>query len=169
MNEHIAKWRVYSERRDYLYRVAKLQPVVDRLFAEGLADGDVLMDVGAGTCALGQYLRERGWRGLYVPVDAAVDGVDLAAWTPPAKVDWVVCLEVVEHLQAPLCFIDALGSAARKGLIVSTPNPAVVNVAALDSTHVSEVSVEEFAALGMEYRVVWGGETILAWASERTA
>ena len=108
-----------------------------------LRPDESVLDVGAGSCDLDHYLRtEVGWRGQYLPVDGSLMGDDLNTWEIPDGVqfDWVVCCEVIEHVYDPERLFGQLVKAARQGLIITTPNPAVVDVYALDPGHVSAIS-----------------------------
>jgi hypothetical protein len=136
------KWTKYRDAREgtYEFRSAtRYKAVADRLFHMGLNDGHTLLDAGAGSCQFGRYLRERGWRGLYVPVDAVLDGTDLEDWAPPKRVDFVTCIEVLEHLHGWGHLFGTLGRAARYGLVFTVPNPEAVDVLKCDPTHVSVI------------------------------
>lgn len=136
-------------RRPYLERCARYEIAAERLFTGGLGDRDTLADVGAGYTELDVCLRTgRGWRGRYVPVDRWTGPVDLERWTPPVRWDWIACLEVLEHLHDPHRLLDALLEAAAKGVVVTTPNPDVVDVLAMDPTHVTPLSRGQLADAG---------------------
>jgi hypothetical protein len=62
-------------------------------------------------------------------------GLDLDCWVPPRRWDWFACLEVLEHLTSPTRLLDMMCDAAVHGVVVTTPNPEVVDVLALDPTH----------------------------------
>lgn len=155
-DRHIAKWEEYrdSRRGTYEFRCrTRYVGVLGKLQELGLGTYSTVMDVGAGSCQFGRYLRSIGWRGLYVPVDAVLDGTDLEDWTftrPVLFADFVVSIEVAEHLSRPLAFLNTLEVAAGKGVVVTTPNPAVVDVRRCDPTHVSEISATHFRLLGWD-------------------
>ncbi len=109
-----------------------------------------LADIGAGRTELDYLLRaERGWRGRYVPVDrwTGPDGLDLDCWVPHRRWDWFACLEVLEHLISPMRLLDLMCDAAGHG-VVTTPNPNVVDVLALDPTHRTPLTRQQLASAG---------------------
>lgn len=122
----------------YENRIPEYAVIARQLQLMMIRDGDSVLDVGAGSCDLDHYLRtEVGWRGQYVPVDGSLMGDDLDEWEIPEGVqfDWVVCCETIEHVDDPARLFAQLVRAARQGVIVTTPNPAVVDVLAVDPTH----------------------------------
>lgn len=163
------KWAAYRDTRrgTYEYRSrTRYSAVLQRLTLMGLRIGDSILDVGAGTCQFGRYLDERGWYGKYVPVDAVIDGTDLETWScPPA--DFVVCIEVVEHLKRPERLMRSMLDNARRGVVLTTPNCEAVDVIACDPTHVS--IVPPWILETMEFtteRHSWFGvyqDSLLAW------
>lgn len=169
MTDHIDKWTNYRDSRQGTYEFrarTRYNAVADKLYNLGLQDDSVVLDVGAGTCQFGRYLSARGWKGWYWPVDAVLDGVDLETYVAP-KVDFVVCIEVVEHLHKPFRLIDMLQNAARHGFVLTTPNSETVDVIGCDPTHVSIVSYSDLLAKGFKIeRHSWFGtidDTLLAW------
>ena len=152
----------------YEWRRARYRKAAERLAAGGLTDADTLVDVGAGWTELDYYLRrELDWRGRYVPVDGAIDGTDLNGWTPAREASWYVALEVLEHLHDPGRLVRAMQAAATKGVVVSTPNPAVVDVRAMDPTHVSAVPAGTLRNFACQVEVcsLYGqpGDGLVAW------
>lgn len=156
----------YQDRRQE-YREAAAE-----LLRLGLRDGDLLLDVGAGTCDLDRYLRtEVGWNGRYVPIDGNVDGTDLAAWHPGLMdYDFVVSTETVEHVSDPLRLVYALLDAARYGLVITTPNADVQDVRESDPTHYDGLGPAAFEERGFDVRLIdfngrgtpLGADTIIA-------
>lgn len=123
----------------------------DRLRHHGLSDADLLYDLGAGYTELDYHLRvQHGWRGRYVPVDAWVDGTDLLTWTPPRRVGWFAALELLEHLADPLSVVNMMKAYCTGGFVVTTPNPATVDVLAQDPTHVTPLPEGQLQAWGMD-------------------
>jgi hypothetical protein len=174
MLAHITKWTNYRDARKatYEYRCAtRYKAVAERLFALGLRDCHTVVDVGAGSCQFGRYLRERGWRGIYSPVDAVVDGVDLETWLPAWQSDFVVSIEVLEHVLAPMRLLAACSCASRVATVITTPNPEAVDVIKCDPTHVSVVTPSDLAArMFTVERHSWFGvadDTLLAWRAWR--
>jgi hypothetical protein len=146
------RWEKYRKTRrgDYAFRArTRYAGVFAKLQEMGLADGDGVLDMGAGDCHFGRYLFEQGWRGSYCPRDATIGkGYDLESWTPKAQWTWVVAIEVAEHLIDPLTFLRKLTRGAKKGAVITTPNPRVVDVLRCDPTHVSIITEEQLTALG---------------------
>ena len=143
MTSHMEKWTHYRDTRQasYGFRArTRYNAVADQLFSMGLGDSHSLLDVGAGSCQLGRYLQERGWDGNYVPVDACLDGTDLETWKAPFPgPDFIACVEVVEHLHRPERLLFEMVQAARRGVVITTPNSEAVDVLTCDPTHVSVV------------------------------
>jgi len=139
-------------RRPYGERAARYATAADRLSAGGLCDLHTLADIGAGRTELDYLLRtERGWRGRYVPVDrwTGPDGLDLDTWVPPRRWDWFACLEVLEHLTSPMRLLDMMCDAAVHGVVVTTPNPEVIDVLALDPEHRTPLTRQQLASAGL--------------------
>lgn len=107
------------------------------------------MDVGAGWTELDYCLRRDGlWRGRYYPVDACLDGIDLDHWIPPREVDFIVCLETLEHLHRPHRLVSAMQAAATRAVIVSTPNPDETDVLGMDADHKHPVHLADLVTWG---------------------
>ncbi|MFF3669080.1 hypothetical protein [Microtetraspora malaysiensis] len=143
VNDRVQRCEEYIRRprRPYAERKARYQAAADRLYLGGLSNLDILVDVGAGLTELDVCLRvEHGWRGRYVPVDGWLDGVDLNTWEPDRCFDWFAALEILEHLNEPGRLVEVLQKHATRGLVVTTPNPDVWDVLAMDSTHVTPIS-----------------------------
>lgn len=127
----------------YEYRAVRYRKAADWLFANGLTNDHTICDIGAGWTELDYCLRkEYDWRGRYIPVDGGITDVDLNVWVPERQVEFFVGLEILEHLHDPIRLLKALKSSASKGLVVSVPDPDMVDVFALDDTHVIEVTRE---------------------------
>jgi hypothetical protein len=168
---HKLKWEHYRDTRKgtYEFRAAtRYAGAANRLFALGMTHAHSLCDVGAGSLQFGQYLHERGWRGRYAPVDAVLDGTDLETWAAPPA-DYFACIEVLEHVRNPYRLLLSMMASARRGVVITTPNPDVIDVINCDPTHVSEVHAFELESLGfIVERVSWFGtpeDTLLAWRS----
>jgi SAM-dependent methyltransferase len=110
------------------------------LAAAGSRPGDRLLDVGAKWGGLGEHARRAGWdidyTGLELNerhVSAATDmGLDVRLCdvgrplpVPDAGFDAVVCLELLEHLMAPLALLGEMRRVLKPDgrAIVSVPNP----------------------------------------------
>lgn len=134
----------------YEQRVPEYRTVGWALETMGLKNDETVIDVGAGSCDFDHWLRTgQGWRGRYIPIDGSLDGTDLNTWIPPLGLhaDWVVCIETVEHVHNPIRLIAEMARIATRGMVITTPNPDVVDVFAVDPTHVAEVPravLEEF-------------------------
>lgn len=150
-----------AERKGRMeYRFLRYAAVSDELFARGLSDSSLLMDVGAGMCDFDFYLRTvRGWKGRYLPVDASIDGVDIGtlAWFPPSA-DFITAIEVVEHLTDPWAFVGKLKMAAGVAVALTTPNTDVLGEQAvrdMDRTHVTPIYAEQLTRHGFRVEP-WG-------------
>lgn len=170
MSHLVKKWLAYRDTRRGTYEFrcrTRYAAVLTCLKHLGLQRGDTILDVGAGTAQFGQYLQDEGWDGEYIPVDAVIDGTDLETWLPPIQVDYIVCIEVVEHLNRPSRLISAMLWAARRGLVLTTPNSETVDVIACDPTHVSVIPAFALEAVGFTVeRHTWFGvpqDSLLAW------
>lgn len=131
----------------YHFRARRYAHVCAQLERMGLADGDLIIDVGAGMCELGKYLYGSGWWGRYLPVDAAIDGADVDRWTPALPGTFVVALELIEHLEDPARFLAVVEQSCERGAVLTTPNGAQVDVLALDVTHRHALRREDFEGL----------------------
>lgn len=145
------RWEAYRKTRkgNYAFRArTRYAGVFAKLQEMGLKDGHSVLDLGAGDCHFGRYLFEQGWRGSYIPKDATIGkGIDLTNYWPRGA-NFIIAIEVVEHLIKPLPFLDRISDAAKNGAVITTPNPRVVDVLACDPTHVSVVTEEQLTALG---------------------
>jgi hypothetical protein len=152
MSEHVEKWTDYmnTRRGDFEFRSrTRYAAVAKALFASGLKDGDLIVDVGAGTCQFDHHLRTvEGWQGRYLGVDAVLDGTDLNVWQPMMKADFFVCIEVLEHLVNPERMMRLMTTYADKGVVCTTPNPDAVDVISCDPTHISVVPSQIFTDHG---------------------
>jgi hypothetical protein len=143
----------------YHWRRVRYLAALDAMVALGLGDDDTVMDVGAGWTELDYCLRVDGrWRGRYVPIDAGHDGTDLEDWQPPRFADFIVALELIEHVMKPSALIGRLQSKAQVGVILSTPNPDTTDVLGMDATHKSIVGRSRLEAHGfvVESRSFYG-------------
>lgn len=153
----------------YEFRCIRYEAVYEQLKSMGLSNTDRIVDVGAGDGEFGRYLKEQGWSGQYIPVDGLIDGTDLNTWIPNEAVEFFTSIEVIEHLYSPSNLLKTLGMFALKGAVVTTPNPTVVDVYAMDKTHISEVSAIDFLREG--WRVVpqifffEPEDSLLAWTT----
>ena len=133
----------------YEFRSIRYEAVLESLRLLGMSDEDSITDVGGADGEFGRYLKENGHTGAYSVIDGMIDGTDLNRWTPEAgSSDFVVSIEVVEHLECPQTFLKTLDCASRKGVVVTTPNPHVVDVKAMDATHISPTYPADFYSVG---------------------
>lgn len=134
----------------YEDRVPEYRLIGAALKVAGLVDDDLIVDVGAGCCDLDHWLRTgMGWRGRYLPVDGAVQGIDLnAGWLPDVPADWYVSTETVEHVYEADRLIAAMQGLASKGVVISTPNADSHDVRLTDPTHVRPVYPGEMLSWG---------------------
>lgn len=137
-------------RRPYIERRTRYEVAADRLTTGGLSDRHSVADIGAGHTELDVCLRTvHGWRGRYTAVDRWTGDIDLEVWSPPVRWDWVACLEVLEHLRDPFRLLAELMSSALLGVVVTTPNPEVVDVLAMDPTHITPITRQQLADAGL--------------------
>ena len=142
----------------YENRVPEYQIATTLLASLGLKNDHLIVDVGAGSCDLDHYMRTlASWRGKYLPIDGATHGIDFNerlpyTYLPNAKADFYVSLETLEHVYDPDRLVRAMQQRATKGIVVSTPNPEVVDVLAVDPTHVISIWPRDLEAWG--FRVV---------------
>lgn len=172
--EFQTKWQKYNDDRRGTYEFrsrTRYKEVAKQLFAMGLRDNQTVLDVGAGSCQFGMYLRECGWAGDYIPMDAAFNGDDLETWSG-TDADFIVCIEVVEHLTDPFGLVAKMMLCARHGLVLTTPNSKTVNVLTCDPTHVSIVPQETLELLGFNVEAVsWFGvvdDSLIGWRRNGT-
>lgn len=137
------------------YRFQRYAAVADELQAAGLDDSRIIADLGAGMGDFDFYLRTiRGFKGRYLPVDAAINGVDLSmGWRPPVTFDFVTAIELIEHLASPEKLIDEAVNAATKAVIITTPNTDALGesyVKRIDRTHVRPIYEHDLRAWGAD-------------------
>jgi hypothetical protein len=119
----------------YQWRRVRYLAALNALLELGVTHNSTVMDVGAGWTEFDYCLRTDGkLRSRYIPVDGCIDGTDLETWTPSRDVDFVVALELVEHLERPQRLVRALQEHS-KGIVISTPNPETTDVLGMDETH----------------------------------
>lgn len=149
----------------YEYRTQRYSAVYELMQP---SDDDLIMDLGAGYGDFDYFLRhDREYRGRYLPVDAALDGTDLENYRIPTAADYIVAIELIEHLYTADLLIPQMQFLARKRAILTTPNAAVQDVLTLDRTHVQGFHAEELRGLGwtVEVRSFFGkpNDSLLAW------
>ncbi len=164
------RWEQYLASRAgrYEWRCARYRKAAICLAIGGLGHSDTIVDVGAGWTEFDYYLRrELDWRGRYVPIDGAIDGVDLDRWAPVRPASWYVALELIEHLHDPPRLVRVMRQAATRGVVISTPNADTVDVPAMDPTHVSPISASMLRGLGCQVEVcsLYGqpNDGLVAW------
>lgn len=161
------KCRAYLDERTSTYesRSRRYRVVADALLRMGVQEGDAVVDLGAGTCDLAYYLHKNGQYVRYVPVDGCIDGTDLNNWTP-VKADAFTLVEVLEHLEHPLDLLQTLKWSARKGIVLTTPNPDCVDVLGMCHDHITEIHPYmledlDFKVKRLSLYTLGGGDTLL--------
>lgn len=133
----------------------------------GLSDDDLVIDVGAGWTEFDCFLRELGWRGRYFPVDGSLDGTDLEHWSPPRQAEFIVAIEVLEHLINPWTMLNRLFQNCTKLAAITTPNPATTDVLRMDPTHKTPIREHQLRGMcfDVEVRSFYGqpDDSLLAW------
>lgn len=147
MQESCANY-IASRHSGYEFRAIRYEAVLEILKLLGLESGDSIIDVGGVDGEFGRYLTEQGVNVDYKIVDGMIDGTDLNDWIPKETPDFMVSIEVIEHLKAPQSFLEVLDNYSKKGVVLTTPNPIVVDVKAMDKTHISEVYPSDFLQKG---------------------
>jgi hypothetical protein len=163
-------WEQYLSERTgtYEFRCIRYAAVADKLLLMGFGPRDSVMDIGAGRQEFCRFLREQGWQGEYTPIDGSIDGTDLDAWVPWSQglsvPDWMVAIEVIEHLHEPQRMLTLMQMAS-EGMVITTPNPETTDVLGMDRTHVTEIWPQDLAIAGLE----WERATLFAspeWRKE---
>lgn len=134
----------------YEWRAVRYRKAANFMRRVGLDDSDTICDVGAGWTELDYLLRtELNWRGRYIPLDASMFPLDLNNWNFHRPVEHMVALEILEHLHEPEKMLLKMLKSCTKSLTISVPNPATVDVLAMDATHVSLPDRDLFEKYGM--------------------
>lgn len=157
-----------GRRSCYEFRSIRYQAVYETMLSLGFKLYHSVADIGGADGEFGRYLREQGHTGYYTVIDGYVDGTDLNLWEPPnGYAAFVVSIEVIEHLYDPQRFLRVLEKAATTGVVLTTPNPLVVDVLAMDATHISPVLPDELVRAGftVQPRILFReeGDSLLAW------
>ena len=166
----------------YEYRCRRYDAVIDILGSwSGLSDTLTIADLGAGWTDFGHRLTQRGFRGRYLPYDGAIDGKDLTYWEAPyTDIDWIVAIELLEHLRRPEELVERMMAKARVGVIITTPDSRHVDTLGMDSDHVIAIYPDMLTRWGFKwfdsqtlfpgtpYRTrgheQTHGDTLLAWS-----
>lgn len=130
-------------------RSRRYQAVRENLHYMGFNQGDIVYDLGAGMCDFARYMYQHGEQFRYVAIDGGIDGIDLEYdfdFNSLGAGAWFVMIETIEHLMCPLEFLERMSHYG--AAVVTTPNPARTDVLALDPTHKSSVSYQDFVDLG---------------------
>jgi hypothetical protein len=155
----------------YEFRSIRYEAVLESLRLLGLKEGDSITDVGGADGEFGKYLSEHFPNIHYKVVDGMIDGTDLNKWEPAEAADFMVSIEVIEHLKTPRNFLRTLNEFSKKGVVLTTPNPHVTDVKAMDATHISEVFPVDFYAEGYKvYPAILffeNGDSLLAIKDKR--
>lgn len=156
-----------SRTGKYEWRCQRYSAVAEKMIDAGLCDDDMVIDIGAGWTEFDVYLRELGWRGRYFPVDGGLDGTDLEKWHPPREAEFMVAIELIEHLENPRRMLQEMEQYATKLCAITTPNPKTTDVLGMDPTHKSFVYDTEMRIWKWEteIRSFYGqdGDSILSW------
>lgn len=137
-------WR-WRKETDYLYKQGPPTRIVVTvsMIAVGKSSPTRVLDIGCGEGSLGKVLKERYGSGVYlVGTDISKQALELArqhydevyrndaeredirTLFPEKRFDYIVCLEVLEHVFDPLKILGQASDLLRSGgqIIVSFPN-----------------------------------------------
>ena len=154
------------------FRSIRYEAVLEALRLLGLKQGDSIVDVGGADGEFGKYLEQEKAGVNYKVVDGMLDGTNLNEWIPQEKAHFMVSIEVIEHLENPRDFLKTLDAYSIKGAVLTTPNPHVVDVRAMDKTHISPTYPVDFYSQG--YKVFpqmlffENGDSLLAIKDKRS-
>lgn len=142
----------------YEYRCRRYDAVIDAMtWAEGKQlghwDSMTIADLGAGWTEFGHRLTQRGFRGRYLPFDGAIDGHDILDmhWAVPTDLDWIVAIELLEHLTWPGSLVEEMLAKARRGVIITTPDSRHVDTLGMDDDHVTALTPADLNAMGLKW------------------
>lgn len=157
-----------SRQGSYEFRCQRYKGVADRLYNLRLWDWDAIADIGAGDGQFRHYMiSSRRWKGNYFPVDGSIDGTNLEEWVPPQRYQFMVAIEVLEHLHNYERMMDIMERFSIFGAVATVPNPEVVDVLGCDPTHVSVIPQVTFVERGWSVTCesFFGvpKDTIVAW------
>ena len=167
-----AHWESYLAGRTgtYEFRCKRYRAVFDQMteMNAGLLSHGAICDIGAGRQEFLKYCESvPGWSGGYYPVDGSIDGTDLEFWTLPMYSAFNIAIEVLEHLHDPWRLAEDMVQKSWTGAVITTPNPAVVDVLGMDPTHLTPISEADLILRGWSVRVceLFGveGDSLLAW------
>jgi SAM-dependent methyltransferase len=150
--------RQYRRRRNAQARFGRIfdLPIAKRardVAAACVADGERVLEVGAGDRRLAHYLRQAAAGVQYESVDIDPHGQhDYRSLTEPAgPYDGIVALEVIEHLELAEipAWLSRLAELLRPGgwLVLSTPNVYYPPDFLRDVTHRTPLCYDELAGL----------------------
>ena len=120
-------------------------------FIAELAAGQSVLDVGCGSGEGLRVLASRATYALGIDLDERLRRPDVTveiksvADMPDKSFDVVVCLDVIEHVEADRAFVAELFRVARKAVFVTTPNYAISFNR--NPYHVREYTPREFERL----------------------
>jgi hypothetical protein len=133
---------------------------------------DIVVDLGAGRGEFGAYLRTRFPKSkhLYVPLDASIDGIDLDCFAPWLEgASYYVAIEFLEHLPrlSTMHYLNLMPFKARKGAVITTPDPETTDVLGMDSTHQTPINAWELRTRGWDVEhcrlFTEHNDTIVGW------
>jgi SAM-dependent methyltransferase len=120
-------------------------------FIAEIARGQSVLDVGCGSGEGLKLLSATASHALGIDLDARLHRPDVSVEiksvtdVPDKSFDVVVCLDVIEHVEADRAFLDELFRVARKAVFVTTPNYAMTFNR--NPYHVREYTPWQFARL----------------------
>lgn len=171
-NDRQQQWATYLSERTgtYPFRCQRYSAVHTKMqeIAGNTLDEHLIMDLGAGYGDFDYFLRhDQGFRGRYLPVDGCLDGTDLENYTIPVNADFIIAMELIEHLHNAENLMAQMKARAVRRTVLTTPNADTQDVLGMDRTHVRGFTSAQLTDLGwhVEVRSFFGkpNDSLLAW------
>jgi methionine biosynthesis protein MetW len=138
-NGYVVDYEKYWKKRGRSDRAVLTQWQKDRAdrISKMVSEGDVIIDVGCGDASLLKYLIDKaGVRGIGIDISEPIlenakkigietivlDITKIGALSQLPEADYIMGLEILEHMPNPEEFIMTMRKKVRKGMIFSFPN-----------------------------------------------
>ena len=179
MNTLCREMNAYLDKRigTYEFRCRRYEAVCQKLEVMGFETTrqncrGIIVDLGAGRGEFGAYLRTRfsSSKHIYIPLDASIDGIDLDNFRPWIEgITFYTAIEFLEHLPhvSVMHYLSMMPYQAKKGAVITTPDPETTDVLAMDVTHKTPIHAAELMHRGwnVEHQRLFTEhrDTIVAW------